>query len=152
MWVPTEGLKIWKELSQRWIYDSFPPTMHPRDNTYSAPPTITAFAPPWINTVLFYSGVRPPSATFECNRRGLTNGMMDECFGSWCGLDRAKLQLLYIKTEYGLTKRLIDSHHEPCTTIAKSTASTNHVWLYTRPLIWTIRMSDTANASAWIIE
>lgn len=36
--------------------------------------------------------------------------------------------------------------------ICKLTASTNHIWLYTWPLVWTTGMSDLANASAWVIE
>lgn len=38
--------------------------------------------PSALNQRSVYSDVRPPSATFESDRLRITNGMMNECFGS----------------------------------------------------------------------
>lgn len=156
VWVFTER---WK-LQNNWItvfsimhMQLAPANYDPNNNTSPRPPATIAVRLPWINTVLLYSDARPPSATFESDRLRTTNGLMNECSGSWFSLDRPNFNF-YIHQRLN-TVSPSDSHWRPPRAsydVCKLTASTNHIRLYIWPLVWNIDMSDLANDSAWVIE
>lgn len=150
-----KGWKFGNNSTQRWIYDSLPPTMHPRDNT-----SRTANNYSFCSFLNQHSALLLRHETCQCDFWIQPMGAHkrnDEWMFRVMMWSRPAELPTFIYQDWVRSHKA--THWQPPRALYdnyKVQPPTNYVWLYTRPWMWTkmwpICMSDTANAGAWIIE